>query len=185
MSHGRGGSDERGISPEGVAALGFGLTILMLAVVGAGLLQLDDSLSSNQPVISTTAEPVHGGTGLNDQWVRIHHDNGERIDVANITITVWLPDHRKRATLQNLPTDRLEQSNYGDNQNHIFTLGEYGIEGPLETNANDNTWTAGETIGVRLSHERVPLEPGQRVEVTIRHTPTDATLVETTLTVQE
>jgi len=176
-------TDTRGLSREAVLAIGFGLTVAMMAVVGGVLMQMDGALAdtSSGPTVSTSVDSVTAGDGPNDQWVRIQHDSGPQIDTANVTITVWLPEHRKRSTLERLPTEGIEPDDY--DHNHIYTLGDRGIEGPIDADG-DRTWSAGETISFQIAHERVALEPGQRVNVTITHVPTDSTLVDRSLVVE-
>lgn len=176
-------TDRRGLSREGVVALGFGLTIAMMAVVGGVLMQTEGALddASSGPTVSTSAESLTAGDGPDDQWVRINHEQGARIAAENVSITVWLPEHHKRSTLEALPTDRVEPDDY--DHNHIFTLGDRGIGGAIDAE-NDDAWSAGETISFRLSSERVRLQPGHRVNVTVTHVPSETTLGEHSLTAE-
>lgn len=177
-------SDDRGLSREAVVALGFGMTLVMMAVVGGVLLGMEDNLTSTQsgPVVQTSADAITAGDGPDDQWVRINHENGDTVDVSNITVTVWLPEHRKRSTLTDLPTPAIEQSDY--DHNHVFTLGDRGIDGAIDADDSDGRWGAGDAIAFRLAHSRVPLEPGQRVNVTVRHAPSETKLAKLSLTVE-
>lgn len=174
---------ERGITKEGVAALGFGLTVAMMAVVGAALMQTSGELSGGGPIVSTSADPIQPGTDPGDQWVRITHEGGETVDVGNLSIEVRLPDHNKRSTLTGFPTASIRPANYDNN--HIFTIEREGngIDGAIDAAETDGRWSAGETIAFRLEPGRVPLENDQRVTVTLRHVETDARLAKLRLTV--
>ena len=165
---------DRAISREGMAAIGFGATVLMIAVAGGLLMQTSDALSDGGPIISVSSEPVHAN-GPDAQWVRIKHDSGDTIDVADLDLVVTLPDHTKRARLHNLPTQRLTQDDYSGN--HIFTRGRKGIDGVIaEQNGSDAKLEAGDTIAFRIESRRVVLEPGQTVEVDLRYTESDTRL---------
>lgn len=161
------GAGNRAISKEGMAAIGFGLTVLMMAVSGGLLMQTGDDLSEGGPIATASAEPIDASNSPDGQWVRITHESGQTLDVSNLTLNVSVPDHRKRATLTGLPTDGIEQSDYEGN--HVFTLGPAGVDGVARADS-DATWAAGETIAVRIEDKRVDLVPGETVRVTIRHT---------------
>jgi len=178
-------ASERGISKEGVAALGFGLTVVMMAVVGAALMQTGENLSGGGPIVSTSADEVEPGTGPDAQWVRIYHEGGETVDVRNLSIIVRLPDHNKRSTLSDLPTAAINPSNY--DHNHIFTLEREGtgIAGAIDANETDGSWRADESFAFRLEPSRVRLEDGQQVVVVLRHTGTESRLAKLELVVGE
>jgi len=174
---------DRGLSREGVAALGFGLTVLMMAVVGGVLMGVGDSLSGSGPVLSATAEPVSAGDTPDDQWVRIRQDSGDAVAVENLTIEVWVPAHRVRATLHNLPTAEINRTWTDYDGNHVFTTGQGGIAGEIDADETDGSWSTTETIAFRISDRRVPLEDGQEVVVTLRHEPGDSELAKLRLAV--
>lgn len=172
---------DRGISQEKMAALAFGLTVLMMAIVGGLLMQSGDSLTGGGPIMSTSAETVHA-SGSDAQWVRVKHTDGDTVAVKNLDIVVELPDHGKRARLHDLPTDRLLQEDYRGN--HIFTRGSRHIEGPIyASDGSDGKWEAGDTVGFRIEQRRVDLEPGDRINVTFRHTKSGTVLSEERLEV--
>ncbi len=159
---------DRAISTEGMAAIGFGLTVLMIAVTGGLLMQTGDFLSDGGPILSTNADPVQAD-GEDAQWLRIRHESGASVAVADLDLIVKLPDHDKRARLHGLPTRRLTQDDYSGN--HIFTRGRRGIDGVAAArNGSGAQFEAGSEIAVRIEQRRVDLQPGQTIEVTIRHT---------------
>lgn len=163
--------DRRAISKEGMAALGFALTVVMIGVTGALLMQSGDRLTGGGPILGAEAEPVDASNGPDGQWLRISHTSGDTVDVANLSINVTISDHRRRARLHGLPTDRLEQSDYEGN--HVFTLGPDGVDGAAVASDTDERWGAGETIAVRIEPRRVDLQPGETVRVTVRYVPED------------
>ncbi|MFB6141041.1 MAG: hypothetical protein ABEJ26_11475 [Halosimplex sp.] len=174
---------DRAVSREGMAALGFGLTVLMIAVAGGLLMQSSDSLSDGGPILSVTSEPVHA-TGDDAYWVRITHDSGDTVDVANVDVTVTLPEHGKRARLHGLPTRRLTQDDYRGN--HVFERGRGGIDGVIAApNGSGATLEAGDRIAFRLSRRRVDLEPGDTVRVTLYHTESETKLATERIAVVE
>jgi hypothetical protein len=173
--------DRRAVSKEGMAALGFALTVAMIGVTGALLMQSGDSLTGGGPILSVEAETVDASNDPDGQWLRISHGSGDTVDVANLTINVTVPDHRKRARLHGLPTDELEQSDYEGN--HVFTLGPDGVDGAAVASDTDGQWGAGEVIAVRIESQRVDLQPGETVRVTVRYDPEDSRLYSETVEV--
>jgi len=168
------GAADRAISREGMAALGFGLTVLMIGVAGGLLMQTSGSLSDGGPILSTSSEPVHA-TGPDAGWVRITHESGDTVAVANVDIVVSLPDHDKRARLHALPSERLTQDDYSGN--HVFTRGRAGVDGAIAAaDGSDAKLEASDEVAFRIEQRRVPLEPGQTVTVTLRHTESDTRL---------
>jgi FlaG/FlaF family flagellin (archaellin) len=168
------GVADRAVSQEGMAALGFGLTVLMIGVAGGLLMQSGDSLQDGGPILSTTSESVHA-TGPDSGWVRISHESGDTVDVADVDVVVRLPANDKRATLHGLPTRRLTQDDYTGN--HIFTRGRPGIDGAVAVpNGSGATLEAGDEIAFRIEQRRVDLEPRGTVVVTLRHTESETRL---------
>ncbi|MFC7194564.1 hypothetical protein ACFQL4_07695 [Halosimplex aquaticum] len=166
-----------------MAAIGFGLTVLMIAVTGGLLMQTSDSLSDGGPILSTNADPIRADGG-DAQWIRIRHKSGDTVDVADLDLVVKLPDHDKRARLHGLPTRRLTQDDYSGN--HIFTRGRGGIDGVAAArNGSGATFEAGGEIAVRIEERRVDLQVGQTVEVTIRHTESETVVSRERLTVTD
>lgn len=163
--------DRRAVSKEGMAALGFALTVVMIGVTGALLMQSGDSLTGGGPILSAETETLDASNGPDGQWLRISHASGDAVDVANLSINVTISDHRKRTRLHGLPTDELEQSDYEGN--HVFTLGPDGVDGAAVASDTDQQWGAGETIAVRIEPRRVDLQPGDIVRVTVRYIPED------------
>jgi FlaG/FlaF family flagellin (archaellin) len=168
------GAVDRGISKEGMAAVAFGLTVLMMAVTGGLLMQTSDSLTDGGPTLATSADPVTA-SGENSQWVRIAHESGDTVAVADIEVVVTLPDHDKRARLHGLPTERLTQDDYAGN--HVFTRGTDGVDGVVAApDGSDARFEAGDEIALRIEQRRVDLVAGQTVEVELRHTESDTRL---------
>jgi len=172
---------DRAISREGMAALGFGLTVLMIAIAGGLLMQTSDSLSDGGPILSVNAEPVHT-SGQHSQWVRMKHASGDTVAVSNLALVVKLPDHTKRARLHGIPTERLTQDDYSGN--HIFTRGRKGIDGVIAApNGSGATLEAGDTMAFRIEERRVDLQPGQRIEIVVHHTESETILAREDLNV--
>lgn len=179
--HGPIPSGRRGISKEGMAALGFALTVLMMGVTGGILMQSGDQLSEGGPFLTASADPIDASNGPDGQWLRISHESGDGVDVSNLTVNVSISSHRKRAHLYGLPTDGIRQSDYDGN--HVFTIGPDGVDGAAIANGTDGRWTAGEVIALRIEPERVDLEHGQSVRVSIHHVPENRRLYSETVNV--
>lgn len=172
---------DRAVSKEGMAAIAFGLTILMIGITGGLLMQTGESLNDGGPVLTASAAPADASNGPEGQWLRIKHENGKTVAVSNLTINVTLPEHRKRASLHGLPTDELRQSDYDGN--HVFTLGTGGVADAATVGGGDRQWAAGERLSVRFEERRVDLELGQTIQVKIRHTGEQRTLYSETVAV--
>jgi len=158
---------DRAISKEGMAAIAFALTVAMMAVTGGLLIQSSGSISAGGPLLSVSAEPIDASNDGSGQWIRITHESGDAVDVVNLSINVSVPDHRKRATVHGLPTERLTQDDYTGN--HLFTIGRSGIDGEASVNDSDGVWVAGETIELRIEPSRTDLTPDNTVRVSIYH----------------
>jgi FlaG/FlaF family flagellin (archaellin) len=130
-------------------------------------MQTGGSLSAGGPILSASVEPVDAANGPEGQWLRLTHESGDAVDVANLSIGVTVPAGPKRATVHGLPTANLRQDDYTGN--HLFTLGSAGVAGEASTEEGDGVWTAGETIALRIEPSRVDLEPGQTVKVSVYH----------------
>ncbi|MEF8883700.1 MAG: hypothetical protein V5A44_01055 [Haloarculaceae archaeon] len=160
-------SDDRAVSKEGMAAIAFALTVAMMAVTGGLLMQTSGSISTGGPILSASAEPIDPSNDRSGQWIRVTHDSGDAVDVANLSINVSVPNHRKRATVRGLPTPALTQDDYTGN--HLFTIGSGGVDGEASTNGSDGVWVAGETIELRIEPGRTDLTADETVRVTIYH----------------
>lgn len=88
---------DRVVSRERIAALDFGLTVLMTAVAETVDAERRRALGRG-PILSVSAEPIHTN-GAGAQWVRLERDSGDSVAVADLDIVVVLPDHTKRARL--------------------------------------------------------------------------------------
>jgi len=178
LQDGPDGETERGLSVMTQAALGFGLTILVIAGVGVLLMQLGGTLQSEAPVGTISAEPVDATDDKCCQRVRLTHESGQDIPIDEIDLTVTFSDHDKQARLRGLPTNALDQGDYSGN--HVFMLGDGGIGGVADSDDGqpDDAFSAGDVIEFRIAHVRVDLRPGETVQVTVHHTET-GTVVQT------
>lgn len=181
MSGPRLASDDGAVSKEGMAAIAFGLTVLMMAVTGGLLMQTGDDLSDGGPILTASTEPIDSSNDREGQWIDVKHESGTTVAVSNLTVDVSIPDHRKEATVHGLPTDDLRQSDYDGN--HLFTLGPGGVAGAARTNDSDGRWSSGEELSLRIEERRVDLQPGESVEITVYHTGEEKTLYTETVSV--
>ncbi|WP_158855471.1 type IV pilin [Halorhabdus sp. CUG00001] len=113
-----------------------------------------------------------------DQIVRLTHVAGDDLTVSELEIVVDATDAcGKRSRIVNLPTNTLGSTNYdGDN---IFDY--YSPDGgELDTSA-DGTWSAGETATFRIKSGGCQLNSGETITVRVVHTPTNAVVIERTL----
>jgi len=178
---------ERALSPVVGAVLLVGLTLLLAATLSATALGLTDELTGPAPVVSqssgTYERYASGGGRYTEQVVRITHEGGDTLTVADLELVVDASDAcGQTGRLVNLPADGDDPrptSRYvrGDD---IFDNSADSVEGPIGTGDvdDDGEWSAGETAQFRLATRSCRVEPGDTVVVRIVHTPTGATVVD-------
>ena len=180
-------STDRALSSlVGVAALVALVVVLASGVLAAGLAM--GSLGA-PPSATVDAEPIPAacvGCGPDDQRVRLIHRGGEDLPMAETELVVVAPGHDP-ARLVDLP---LSANCLGDGHVEgpdIFD-GRCGrLAGPLTTVGaeSDGTWSAGETVVVRLRKGAVRLDSGEEVTVRVVHAPSGHVVAERTVTVAE
>jgi len=174
---------DRALSPLVGVVLLVGLTLLLGATLSATALGVTDELTGAAPTVaqsSGTYERYAGGGGrYTEQVVRITHEGGDTLTVAEIAIVVDASDAcGKTGRLVNLPAegdDPRPTSRYvrGDD---IFDNAANSVEGPIGT--GDGEWSAGETAQFRLATRACRVDPGDTLVVRLVHTPTGAVVVD-------
>lgn len=179
--------DDRALSPVVGVVLLVGLAVLLGATVSATALGFTDKLTGAAPTVagsSGTYERYAGDGGrYTEQVVRITHEGGDTLTVADLAVVVDASDAcGKTGRLVNLPAegdDPRPTSRYvrGDD---IFDNAANSVEGPIGTGDvdDDGEWSAGETAQFRLATRACRVAPGDTLVVRIVHTPTGATVVD-------
>ena len=186
-SRSRSPAPERAVSPVVGVVLLVGLTLLLAASVSATALGFTDELTGTAPVVSqssgTYEHYASGGGRYTGQVVRITHEGGDTLTVADLELVVDASDAcGKTGRLVNLPVDGDDPrptSRYvrGDD---VFDNAANSVEGPIGTGDvdDDGEWSAGETAQFRLATGACRLDPGETVVVRIVHGPTGTTVVD-------
>ena len=178
--------DGRALTPVVGVVLLLGLTLVLAATLSATALGYADELTGAAPTVSQssgTYERYAGGGGrYTEQVVRITHEGGDTLTVADIELVVDASGAcGKTGRLVNLPAegdDPRPTSRYvrGDD---IFDNAANSVEGPIGTGDvdDDGEWSAGETAQFRLSTSECRVDSGEWVTVRIVHEPTGAVVV--------
>jgi flagellin-like protein len=178
-------SDERAVTPVVGVVLLVGVTVVLASAVGAFALGFTDGVAERGPSIRTTAEPLSAydpGAGQG-QEVRITHEAGDPVAVEHLAIVVAVPSADTRSRLVGFPvsSDKLAAANIDGpdffDERHGETVGAISTDTP----DTDGRWSAGDTVGFRITSGDVELDPGDRVEVRLVHVPSGTVFVAETL----
>lgn len=179
--------DDRAVSPVvGVVVL-VGLTLVLAATLSATAFGLSDELTGTAPTVAGsggTYDRYAGGGGRYDgQVVRITHEGGDTLTVADLALVVDASDAcGKTGRLVNLPAEGDDPRPTGRyvRGDDIFDNAANSVEGPIGTGDvdDDGEWSAGETAQFRLATRACRVESGETVVVRIVHAPTDAVVFE-------
>lgn len=183
--------DDRAVSPVAGSVVLVGLALLLAATASATALGFADGLAPPAPTVAQSSGTYDryavGGGRYDEQVVRVTHEGGDTLTVADIEIVVDASDAcGQTGRLVNLPAegdDPRPTSEYvrGDD---IFDNSANSVEGPIGTGDvdDDGEWSAGETAQFRLATRACRLDSGDRLVVRIVHTPTDTTVVDQRIT---
>jgi hypothetical protein len=172
-------SQDRGVTPAVGVALLLVIVVVVTAVVGAMVLQVDgESAPTVRPDTDGTITADRAGD--DDQRVVLGHGGGPDLDLTEIRIVVRVPAHERQTTLEPLPLgpNGLDDEEFVGHD-LVDQRREY-LRGPIVD--PDGTWSAGERIVFRLKHgaEGVRLAPGDRVRVLVVHRRADAVVMDVT-----
>lgn len=169
-------------------------TVALVAIVvalAAGVLAAGTAMSatSNPPPAATleiadTRAACHG-CGPADQVVRLSHHSGDTLVLSEIELLVSVPD-RRRARLVDLPlpTNCLSDDHVEGPDLFDGRCGRVGGALTAVGSVSDGTWRAGQTARFRIQKGAVRLDSGDRLTVSIVHTPSGSTVAERTVTVR-
>lgn len=172
--------DARGLSPVVGVALAVGLVVTLSATASLLFLGVTGDTTEPAPVVGqSTGELLADVPGSDDQTVEITHVAGDPLNVSALEVLVDATDAcGKRSRMVDLPTATLGSTNYeGDDIFDYFSPD----GGEFDTSA-DGTWSAGETATFRLANSECTLAPGEQIRVRVVHLPSEAVVVDVTLT---
>ena len=174
---------DRALSPAVGVVLLVGLAVVLAATASATALGFADELTGTAPTVAQSSGAYEryaaGGGRYTEQVIRITHEGGDTLTVADLELVVDASDAcGKTGRLVNLPAegdDPRPASEYvrGDD---IFDNSANSVEGPIGT--GDGEWSAGETAQFRLAKRACSVDESDRLVVRIVHTPTGAVVVD-------
>jgi len=179
-------TSDRALSPVVGVVLLVGLTLLLAATVSVTALSYGDELTEPAPTVAQSSGTYDryaaGGGRYDEQVVRITHEGGDTLTVADFELVVDASDAcGKTGRLVNLPAegdDPRPTSEYvrGDD---VFDNAADSVEGPIGTGDvdDDGEWSAGETAQFRLATRACSVGRGETFTVRVVHTPTDTVVV--------
>jgi len=190
VSHSPSSPTDRAVTPVvGVVAV-LGLTMLLAATASVAALGYADKLTGVAPTVSQSSGTYEryaaGGGRYDEQVVRITHEGGDTLTVADVELVVDASGAcGKTGRLVNLPVegdDPRPTSRYVRGED-VFDNAANSVEGPIGTGDvdDDGEWSAGETAQFRLSTSECPVGSGETITVRLVHTPTDAVVVSESL----
>lgn len=173
--------NERAVTPVIGVVLTVGLTVALAAIVGGTIATVDGRLSEPAPTVAHSIATFETGpsVGCTDNAVRILHDGGEPVPADEITIVVSLPKTGATARLVHLPVSGTQFGTSNIVHDDANVIYDNCVGGAI---ANGGTvWTAGMAIKFELNAGGGTIDRRDRIEVTVVHEPSDATIVEETI----
>lgn len=171
--------DRRGVSPVIGVVLMLAVAVFLAAAVGSTVIGAAAGIHEPTPTVAhSTGDFVTGPSGgCGDNTVRIRHAGGDPVPADELAIAVDLPDTDAR--LVDLPVSgtALSASNTDDPDNVVY---DYCVGGVIANGGQ--RWSAGRAITFQLNAGGGTVEPGDRIELRVVHTPSNGILAAVELT---
>jgi len=163
------------VSPVVGVVLLVALTALLSSVALAAV-GLDRARTQAAPQAHLNAELSATNGWPDGQRLRLVHEAGDALAVADLALVVEFDAVGARATLGEFPTRRLiADCVEGTN---VFDRTYAGVDGELDAAYTDGQWKSGETASLRVAQRASDVRPGDRAVVRVVHRPTGAALAE-------
>lgn len=171
---------------RGVSAVVGTLLLVVIVVIGGVLvgalaIGFSDDVEDSGPTVAVSAK-----LDATDQVVRVTHESGDALAVANLEIVVTLEATGASTRLVDLPVtaDSIDPGNVEGDDVLDQSPGE--TEGAISDGSpdTDGEWSAGETIRFRVNEnagDGYDIAPGDEVTVRIVHTESESVLVQETV----
>ena len=158
------------------------LAVLLGASVSTGAFGVASRLSQPAPTVAHSTATFETGpsTGCGDNQVRVVHDGGDPVPVADLALVVRVPASDARARLVEFPlagTQLQDENVVDDDRNLVY---DNCVGGVLADGGQE--WVAGTALAIELNAGGETIAPGERIAVTVVHTPSKSTIVETRVT---
>lgn len=167
-------TSDRAATPVVGVVLLVGLTVL-LASVAAATVGFESARREPAPQVRLDAELSATDGWPEGQRLRLVHEGGDTLAVADLAVVVAFERTGARARLSGFPTRRLvgEHVRGAD----LFDRTYAGVDGELDAAHTDERWTAGEAASVRIAQNELDVRSGDRAAVRVIHRPSGAQLV--------
>jgi len=170
---------DRAASPVVGVVLLVGLAALLASTVVAAV-GFDRARPAPSPQASLDADLSATDGWPDGQRLRLVHEGGDTLAVADLAVVVEFERTGERARLSGFPTRRLtDQHRSGAD---LFDRTYAGVDGELDAIHTDGRWSAGETASVRIAQGELDVRPGDRATIRVVHEPSGATVVRTEVT---
>ncbi|WP_167837386.1 type IV pilin [Halosimplex halophilum] len=167
---------DRAATPVVGVVLLVGVTVL-LAAVAAAAVGFEGARPEPAPQASLDAELSATDGWPDGQRLRLVHEGGDTLAVADLAVVVAFERTGDRARLSGFPTRRLTDEHVRGAD--LFDRTYAGVDGALDAAHTDGQWAAGETASVRIAQNELDVRPGDRAAVRVIHRPTGAQLTRT------
>lgn len=175
---------DRAVSPVLGVVLLVALTTLLASTVGAFALGVTTPTAT--PSVATSTGPLVASDhadGDREQRVRIVHEGGPPVNVTDLELVLTVERTGEHARVTDLPVraNKLDSASVEGGEfldaSHGETVGALSAAPP----DTDGVWSAGDTLGVRLTSSDVRLVPGDQVTVRVVHAPSGGVVATETL----
>jgi flagellin-like protein len=174
---------DRAVTPVVSTILLVAVAVILATVVATAALGFLESTDDPAPVVGqSSGELVGDVAGGGDQVVRINHEAGDTVPVTDIEVAVDATGAcGKQGRLVDLPDNAV---GYGTPDQIVGDdiFDDTTPDGGALDTSSDGDFAAGDTISFRLASGECTLGDGDQITVRLVHTPTNAVVVEQTLT---
>ncbi|QLH80756.1 type IV pilin [Halosimplex pelagicum] len=167
-------ASDRAATPVVGVVLLVGLTVL-LASVAVAAVGFDRARPEPAPQVRLDADLSATDGWPEGQRLRLVHEGGDTLAVAELAVVVAFERADARARLSGFPTRRITDDHRRGTD--LFDRTYAGVDGELDAAHADGRWTAGETASVRIAQNELDVRPGDRAAVRVIHRPSGAQLV--------
>ena len=166
---------DRAVSPVVGVVLLVALTAL-LSSVALATVGFDRARLQSTPQAHLSAELSADDGWPEGQRLRLVHEAGDTLAVADLAVVVEFEAVGACATLGEFPTRRLTGDHVRGSA--LFDRTYAGVDGELDAAYTDGQWKSGETASLRVAQRAYDVRPGDRAVVRVVHRPTGAALAE-------
>ncbi|RCU47651.1 type IV pilin [Haloplanus salinus] len=162
------------------------VVVVLAGTASAYVFGVTDGSPDPAPTVAQSTGELVPQAGNDGGIVRITHRGGDTLRVADIEVAVDATDAcGKRGRLVDLPVDGFGGNAIGSSNiegDDIFDERPSYLGGPDPGALGQSTYTSDERLRFRIPERDCSIDDGARVTVRVVHTPTNAVVVERTLT---